>query len=750
MSLETATILAVDDNATIRRAIAMRLGAHGMRVETAADGKQALDLVERKDFDLVLLDLQMPEMRGDEVLIHLRQKYSETQLPVIMLAASDDKKDISRTLELGANDYVTKPGDLPILLARIKKQLALKEAANRLEALTTFTQQNLKLVDTSATCDGLSATAALQKWYSNPEGGNLRKYHLLYDNTPMTCFTLNRDLEILDANRFGARFLGYDSSELRGRSMLELYAPDTLIQAQEYLEAVFQQSDRIHRWEIKRRKRNGDDLWMRETARVIGGGDEAMILMTCEDIDDTYKLSEKLSYHSAHDDLTGLNNRKTLEERLARVIESAHSEDTHHTLAIADLDQFKIINDSCGYEAGDELLKQIARLMRDNVRKRDTVARIGGDEFAILFEDCPMATARETIDTIRTAVEAYGFEWNERGYRLSISVGLGAIDSRCDGVASALSMADTACYAAKDAGRNRVHAYVADDASVVSRHGQMRWVTRINDALRDDRFELSLQQITPVSGAHDGDHYELLIRMRDERGHIVMPGEFFPAAERYNLADKLDRWVIKSALAWLAEQRHLLESLYLCSINLSGQSINNEEVLSFILREIDASGIPPSKLCFEVTETVAIADLMQATRFISLLKEKGCMFALDDFGSGFSSFSYLKALPVDFVKIDGSFVRDIAVDSIDRAMVRSINEIGHVMGKKTIAEFVEDGAILEILRSLGVDYAQGYGIGRPIPLDQFLAAREPSAGSARAGGPSSPTPLKMPRSSGTS
>lgn len=725
MTIAVPSILAVDDNATIRRAIALRLGANGMRVETAAGGKQALDFIERDDFDLVLLDLQMPEMRGDEVLIHLRQKYSEAELPIIMLAASDDKDDISRTLELGANDYVTKPGDLPILLARIKKQLALKAAANRLEALTTFTQQNFDAFDAGASCDTLSVSAAFRKWQEDPKQENLRKYHLLYDNTPMICFTLNRNLEILEANRFGARFLGYDSSELRGRNMVELYAPDNLPEAQEYLAAVFEQSNRIHRWEIKRRKRNGDDLWMRETARAICSGKEAMILMSCEDIDDTYKLSEKLSYHSAHDELTGLNNRKTLEERLARVLDSAHSEGTRHTLAIVDIDQFKIINDSCGYAAGDELLKQMARLMREKVRKRDTVARIGGDEFAILFEDSTMGTARETIDALKTAVDAYQFDWNDRAYRLSISVGLGAVDVRCDSVASALSMADTACYAAKDAGRNRVHAYDAEDACVLSRHGEMRWVTRINDALRENRFELNLQQIAPLISPHDGDHYELLIRMRDERGQLVMPGEFFPAAERYNLADKLDCWVITRALDWLARQRHLLDSLYLCSINLSGQSINKEEVLSLILREIDASGVPPGKLCFEITETVAIADLRQATRFITQLKEKGCMFALDDFGSGFSSFSYLKALPVDFVKIDGSFVRDIAIDSIDCAMVRSINEIGHVMGKKTIAEFVENSAVLDIIKSLGVDYAQGYGIGKPVPLDSFLASRPP-------------------------
>ncbi len=253
----------------------------------------------------------------------------------------------------------------------------------------------------------------------------------------------------------------------------------------------------------------------------------------------------------------------------------------------------------------------------------------------------------------------------------------------------------------------------------------MRWATRINDALMEDRFELNFQRITPINDfTETGDHYELLIRMRDEAGKVVLPGEFLPAAERYNLSDKVDRWVIGNAMAWLREHPSLVKSLHLCGINLSGQSLGNEEILRYILAQIDEGSIPPEKLCFEVTETAAISDLVQATRFISMLKDRGCMFALDDFGSGFSSFAYLKKLPVDYLKIDGSFVKDIVNDSIDLAMVRSINEIGHVMGKKTIAEFVEDKNVLNMLRQVGVDYAQGYEIGRPTPIADFKTQKK--------------------------
>ncbi|MGH8596621.1 MAG: diguanylate cyclase domain-containing protein, partial [Gammaproteobacteria bacterium] len=344
---------------------------------------------------------------------------------------------------------------------------------------------------------------------------------------------------------------------------------------------------------------------MRETARLLGHGPEALILMTCEDIDDTYKLAEKLTYHASHDELTGLANRKMLEERLARVIESAHSEQSQHTLAIVDIDQFKIINDTCGHAAGDELLKQTARILHNVVRKRDTVARVGGDEFGVLFEDCTLEQATGTVEVAREALASFQFEWHSTAHRISASVGLVAIDQHCDGVTTALSMADTACYAAKDAGRNRSHVYHPENSSALTKQGEMRWATRINDALRENRFELSLQPISPIGNMTSfGDHYELLIRMRDERGKLVLPGEFFPAAERYNLADKLDRWVIQHALAWLSDHPRIFERLHLCGINLSGQSFGDDGVLRFILDQLDRhSPQLADKLCFEVTET---------------------------------------------------------------------------------------------------------------------------------------------------
>lgn len=716
-----ATVLAVDDNATIRKAISMRLGSRGYDVVTAADGPGALAVVKQQRVDLVLLDLQMPGMRGEEVLQEIRSQYSQTQLPVIMLAASSDRNDIRRSLELGANDYVTKPGELPMLLARIKTQLSLKRTAEKLrkaEFSSTNIDRNRK--DIERTLDHLAHHRVHEELLGDLDDSDEFRYHVLYDNTPMTCFTLNYAGEVLYANRFGLQFLGFERNEVINRSIYTLYAPDDQVMMADRLRAISATPGRTHRWDIRRRRKDGSIFWARETAVAISQGVDGMILMTSEDINDTHTLAESLSYQTTHDELTGLANRKSLGERLTQVLDSAHSENTEHALAIVNLDQFKFVNDSSGHDAGDELLRQVAKLLKSVVRKRDTLARLSSDEFAVLIEDCDTLKARENVEAIRQEVDAFEFVWQGRKHVVTASIGLVTVNSRCDDANSVLSMADTACFAAKDSGRNRVHVYEKDHPAVSRHQGEMRWATRINDALADDRFELNFQRIRPVGDAcAQGDHYELLLRMRDELGNIVMPAEFLPAAERYDLSPKVDRWVIGAALDWLRRNPALAARLHLCAINLSGQSLSNEDVVCFILEQLDKTGIPGGKLCFEVTETAAVSDLVQANHFITLLKDRGCKFALDDFGSGFSSFSYLKKLPVDFLKIDGSFVRDIATDSVDLAMVRSINEIGHMMGKHTIAEFVEDRKVLDILKRVGVDYAQGYEIGRPEPLDQF-------------------------------
>ncbi len=445
---------------------------------------------------------------------------------------------------------------------------------------------------------------------------------------------------------------------------------------------------------------------------------------TGSDVTNAYQLSEQLAYQASHDTLTGLVNRNEFESRLGRALDSAHLDDAEHALCYLDLDQFKIVNDTCGHVAGDELLRQLAQVLRARVRRQDTLARLGGDEFGVLMERCPVEHAQSVADTLRQSVEDFRFHWEGKVFAVGVSIGLVPIVQSSHDASTVLRAADTACYAAKDEGRNRVHVFHEKDSEVVRRQGEMRWVSRIQSALADDRFRIYAQRIQPIAAHNsEGQHYELLLRMVDTEGRLVLPGQFLPAAERYNAATRLDRWVITAAREWFQTHPRELASLGLCSINLSGQSLGDQRFLQFVMDQFSDGLLPPERFCFEVTETAAIGDLTRATAFINTLRRMGCQFSLDDFGSGLSSFAYLKTLAVDYLKIDGVFVRDIVTNSIDLAMVRSINEIGHVMGKKTVAEFVENAEILTKLSEIGVDYAQGYHIAKAIPLEDYALDR---------------------------
>jgi diguanylate cyclase (GGDEF)-like protein/PAS domain S-box-containing protein len=462
-------------------------------------------------------------------------------------------------------------------------------------------------------------------------------------------------------------------------------------------------------------KRDGNEIYIESTASPIRDGSGACSggVLVFHDVSESRELNRKLSYHASHDILTGLVNRREFEARLERSLRSAKAREASYALAHLDVDQFKIINDTCGHSAGDALLGQVGTLLKTKIRWRDTLARLGGDEFALLLESCSLDEAMRMAEQLRETIRNYKFVWEERTFRLGCSIGVVPITGDSEDVASLLSAADSACAAAKEGGRNRVYSFQENDIDLMRRRREMQWAARINNALEENRFELFRMTIQPLQRAESGAHYELLLRMKDEAGKIVSPDNFINAAERYGLTPAIDRWVIEHALAWLVSETEELERLALCSINLSGQSLGDDKFLPFVINQFHKSGIDASKICFEITETAAIASFAQANRFIQALKELGCRFALDDFGTGLSSFGYLKHFPVDFLKIDGSFVKEILNDPIDREMVRSINEIGHLTGKQTIAEFAENVEIINMLRSLGVDYAQGYGIASP-------------------------------------
>jgi diguanylate cyclase (GGDEF)-like protein/PAS domain S-box-containing protein len=470
-------------------------------------------------------------------------------------------------------------------------------------------------------------------------------------------------------------------------------------------------------------RRDGNELYIESTASPIrdGKGDVTGGVLVFHDVSESRELNRRLSYHASHDILTGLVNRAEFETRLERALKSAKAREASYALCYLDLDQFKIVNDSCGHSAGDALLGQLGALLKAKIRWRDTLARLGGDEFGVLLESCSLDEAMKTAEVLRAAIGEFKFMWDDRSFRLGVSIGVVPITADNEDVAALLSAADSACAAAKEAGRNRIHSFQENDIDLMRRRREMQWAARINNALEENRFELFRQTIQPLQADEDGAHYEILLRMRDETGGIIAPGLFIEAAERYSITPHIDRWVIKNAFRWLVSEADERERLILCSINLSGQSLGDEKFLPFVVDQFQMSGLDATKICFEITETAAIASYSQANRFINALKELGCKFALDDFGTGLSSFGYLKHFPVDYLKIDGSFVKEILHDPIDREMVRSINEIGHLTGKQTIAEFAENEEIITMLKGMGIDYAQGYGVAEPKRVTRAVA-----------------------------
>ena len=457
---------------------------------------------------------------------------------------------------------------------------------------------------------------------------------------------------------------------------------------------------------------------MSASARAVGEQmHERAVLVVCEDVTKARELADTLAYHAAHDGLTGLVNRREFEKRLAAAIDDARRGRGNHALVYMDLDLFKVVNDTCGHAAGDDLLRELSNTLSAEVGRGDTLARLGGDEFGALIRDCELEDAVGVADRLRAATEMLRFKWGDRLLRIGMSAGVVPIDRHAENATALLRCADTACYVSKEHGRNRVHVYDRSDEELSARNTQARWIAKINEALDANRLRLDFQSIQSLGSEDKGRQYEILVRMMEPDGEIISAGEFLPAAERYGLTPRIDRWVVGKTLEWLAQHPKELARLQFCCINLSGLSLAEEAFREFVIEALATTGVPGEKLVFEVTETAAISQLGVATRFFEALHEYGCRFALDDFGTGLSSFAYLKNLPVDFLKIDGVFIRDIVSDPVDHAMVKSINDMGHVLGIGTIAECVENEATLKKLQEIGVDHVQGFFIDLPRALD---------------------------------
>ncbi|MEO0424059.1 MAG: EAL domain-containing protein [Pseudomonadota bacterium] len=475
--------------------------------------------------------------------------------------------------------------------------------------------------------------------------------------------------------------------------------------------------------ELQCRRKDGSLYWDRcSISSVLDESDEICHLVGVhEDVTHEYELTAQLNYEASHDPLTGLHNRREFERQATLLLSERTSPRARsHCLCFIDLDHFKVVNDSCGHAAGDELLRQVAQLLNKTTRKTDTVARLGGDEFAIILDNSELRNALRVTQSLIKAIQEFRFFHEEKSFKIGFSIGVVEFDNTVANLQELLRNADAACYAAKDLGRNRVHVYQEDNEELAKRHGEMRWITRIHDALENDGFRLYVQRIESLTSPQDL-HHEVLIRMRDPQAGDLPPGAFLPAAERYQLVSSIDRWVVDEVFRVLEDNQALCDSVGQVSINLSGHSIGDATFHDYLAAKFEQSAIPGGKFCFEITETASISKLDLARELIERLKRHGCHFALDDFGSGLSSFGYLKHLPVDILKIDGVFIRDIAHDEVDLAMVKSIHSVAQILNLKTTAEFVEDEATKALLAEVGIDSVQGYGIGKPFPIEQLIA-----------------------------
>lgn len=688
-------IIIIDDDDDFTESLRELLESRDLDVITANNIFSTKKLIDEFKPKVALIDIRLDDGSGVDLLQIIVEKYPN--IVCIMLTAYATMDTAIESLRLGAYDYLRKPigpNDLFAVLDRSFEKAELTEDK-------LFTEYLLKESE--------------------------QKYRDLVTNFPGAVYRCANDADwtMHYISPYIYSISGYPADDFIDntiRSFASIIHPDdTKMVADTVSVGLEQKKPYVIDYRIIDKESN--IRWVYEKGQGIYSEDGELAYMdgAIFDITESHELSEKLTYQATHDVLTGLVNRSEFEHRLNRILQTIYKHNSEHALLYLDLDQFKIINDTCGHIAGDELLRQLGLLLSKEVRKRDTVARLGGDEFGVLMEHCSLKQAKRVANKLKKAIDQFRFLWEEKQFNIGVSIGLVIIDETAGDITDLLKKADVACYAAKEQGRNRIHVFKIDDKQLAKQYGEMQWVNLINRALEENTFFLAFQAVIPLKNSKSKtkyDRFELLIRMKlDDK--IILPGKFLPAAERYGLATKIDQWVITTAFVHFSKNKELLDATVEISINLSGQSISDDKFLEFVRKAFIEHKIPQDKICFEITETAAIANLAKANRFIDALKKGGCKFALDDFGSGLSSFAYLKTLHIDYLKIDGFFVKGIGEDPIDYAMVNSINEIGHEMGLKTIAEFVENKKILDKLKQIGVDYVQGYHFGKIQTLIQI-------------------------------
>jgi diguanylate cyclase (GGDEF)-like protein/PAS domain S-box-containing protein len=684
--MQYATVLLIspspEDHARFAEVLAAIRGSP-FRLEVAGTLAEGLARLKQGRVDAVLLDLELPDSLGLTTFLRVQPKAPQVPIVIVIDATNDDlgREAVSR----GALDYLVKDEVSAQILDKV-----LRYATER-----THTLKALKASE--------------------------QRYRELFQNVTAGVFQTTPDGKFMAANPALVRMLGYDSEdELLGVDV----ATDVYMDPghREAWARAMAESGEVRNAELALKRRDGSKIVVLENSRVVRDAEGRALFYegTLTDITASHEISQQLSYDASHDPLTGLANRREFELRLQHALELTQATGAKHAVCFMDLDRFKVVNDSCGHVAGDELLRQLGQVLEHKVRSADVVARLGGDEFAVLLQNCGPDDAMQVAGNLLKAVDAYQFVWGEKAYTLGVSIGVVLLSSHFRRIAQVMNAADSACYAAKDAGRNRIHVFREDEAVVERHSGEMEWAARAKRALAENRLFLEAQPMIPLAaGSQEMPHYELLVRMRDEKGRTVPPGAFLPAVERYNLAVRYDRWVIDAALDWIRTHPQGLARVSRFFINLSKDSVADPDTAVHVRQAVSSAGVDPRRLGFELSESVAIGNVTRANQLINEFRRLGCATSLDDFGSGVSSFAYLKALAVEYIKIDGMFVGSISQDRVDYAMVRSIKEIGHVMGKKIVAESVETPGVLEKLREIGVDYAQGFEVGLPRPMDEI-------------------------------
>jgi diguanylate cyclase (GGDEF)-like protein/PAS domain S-box-containing protein len=710
-------VLVVDDRPTTRSLVRSVLEDGDFRVFEAADGYKALSLIESERPDVVLLDIIMPGIDGLETLRRIRQRWDEIELPVIMLTVKDTLGDIVATLETGATDFLSKPINFPILMARLNRHLQRKRLADQIQQMRDTLEQKVEFRTRQLAEQGQVLERSLEELRASEH-----RYGSFYNDTPSFFMTLNQEGELLSINRYGAEYLGWLSEDLIGKPVLGLFHSNQAPKLSAFIANLCRIEDDVQRQEFLLHNRAGEHVWVRVSGRSVRRSDgQLQLLLAGEDVSESYELAERLAFQSGRDELTGLVNRVELLRRLDEAVEQGAREGVDHTLCLLDIDQFRVINDTSGHVTGDRFLCALGRRLGSLLGPTDIIARVGGDEFALFLKGIKAVDARSLAERIRSVIESFRLDTGKERIGVTVSIGLVPIESGASSVTEVMTQADAACYSAKQLGGNAVYLFKSDDEVVERHYGEAKWASKIQQALDSDLFEFFAQEIVPTrSGSSERISLELLLRMRKTDGSHFPNSMMISAVEEFHYGLRVDTWVIEHAFRLLAETGVDKGYARTFCINVSGQSLAQGAFFNHVLDRFRYYGIPPSLICFEITETAAIGNIEMAGQFFTAMRELGCRLALDDFGSGLSSYGYLRQIPADTLKIDGSLINHIEEDDVKLAIVDSIINLAGKLGKRTIAEHVERESTREVLDGLGVDMIQGNLICVPAPVAKFL------------------------------